>query len=253
MHDFKPEQVLSAGYLMSQAPPPDFQDCLALLEVDNCILTLVGKDMPQDAAAIASTHCTEPWYNIPYSVGTVPHASGGSGGGAEQWRAILDGKAGLSVKAQELAPLPIRLAEPNPFLPSNFELVSAADDGEVEDAKDIAAAVSAAKSAGGGLPGCLAAPGVYKRPLLLATSSKGQLWHKRDTTFEQPKTELTLKIVSPSIMSNPVSTALSCWYLVRSSDLDGAPPPPHPPPYTPTHTHTNTATAFKYRVGFYLI
>jgi len=159
-----------------------------LLAVDNCMVTLVGKEMPADAAAIASTSCTEQWYDIPYSVGTVPEADVSG-----QWRAILHGKAGLSAKAKALVPLPIRLPQANPFLPSNFDLVSAADEGEDEDEKATVP----------GLVGCLMAPGVYKRPSMLVTSSKGQLWFKREVTFEQPKMELTLKIISPSIMSSP--------------------------------------------------
>ena len=160
MHDFPAEVVLSAGHLMSATVPADFQQCLSLLAVDNCIVTLVGKELPVDAAKITSTCCTEPWYDIPYSVGTIPEAIPATEGNASapacsQWRAILSGKAGFSAKAGALVPLPIRLPHSNPFLPSDFGLVSAADDGEVEDEVPAVA----------GIVACLAAPGVYKRPV----------------------------------------------------------------------------------------
>jgi hypothetical protein len=177
------------------------------------MVSLIGRDIPPTAPGECEpVDVLEPHYNIPYSVGPVPQAT------AAAWRDILASTStptppnptttGIADNTVEVSPAgagaganaganagvdtvplppgvdtvplpPLHFPASNPFIPAEFTLLS---DEEIAQATP---------------------------PTLLQTDARGgQLWHRLDTSFRQPRVLIKVTVISPHLIQAPATRSI---------------------------------------------
>ncbi|CAN0237812.1 unnamed protein product [Ectocarpus fasciculatus] len=125
----------------------------------------------------------ERWYGVPYGVSPTP---------AKLLQAWSNPAEGLESR--------LKLPGPNVFIPDDFSLVC-----DREDQDGGSDSNSGATAAGGRVVQAEAKEGVIKAPDLLETSDEdgvgkaGQLWHRLDTSFRQPRAQVRVVLATPVI------------------------------------------------------
>lgn len=150
----------------------------AALRPANMLLAIVARrdEWPVDAALVERR---EEYYGVVHARATGAEDAAATAATRAQWRAVVDGAR--SPEWSDLLCLPLQ----NEFIPD----VSAAVGSDDESERAVAVAATAAAAAEGTLPWHVA-------PVRIPIPG-GTLWHKRDTTFGEPKTNLLVRVLLP--------------------------------------------------------
>ena len=176
-HIPSPAHVLSFRRRMAHDGALNKRFCAAL-RPDNMLLAIVARrdEWPADACLAERR---EEFYGVVHARASGAAVAAAAAATRAQWRAVVDGARSPEWSDE------LRLPPPNAFVPDVGAAVGA--DGECERARAAAATAAAAKE--GTLPWHVA-------PVRVAVPG-GTLWHKRDTTFGEPKTNLLVRVLLP--------------------------------------------------------
>ena len=139
----------------------------------------------------------EPWFKIPFLLAPLPQTI------LTEW-----------TSATKPPPEDLSLPPPNPYLPSDFTLKSAAHDSTnattttprtTTDDDDVVMkeqenAVAAATGAAAGFP---------SPPEIVAEEAGVRIWHKLDSTFNVPRSNAFFRVSLPNAYSSPRAAALT--------------------------------------------
>ncbi len=155
---FPQKQVLATEY-----SPTKIQAVLSKLTPDSCSIYLAAS--PLLTAVIPDR--TEKWFGAEYAIRPIP------ADWLEEWKGAKPNAA-------------IRLAEPNPFLPTNLKLAQI-------DARDAT-------------------------PVLVSQTESGTAYYCRAPEFSAPETSIQLSVRSPLLESSAKSAVLAALYLDHLTD-----------------------------------
>ena len=203
LHFYPPQSVLFGDYDFSDYRPDIVADYLARLNRSNVLVTLLASQLPQRFAA----RQVSPWFNAPYSVtpitantfgvDTRPAAEKTAQSGGEKTAESGSEKTAQSGSEKTAQSKPkktdsnkwvaryFHLPAPNPFIPRQFDLVSAKSNQVFAD---------------------------NAIPTLLETVPGRRLWFKTDDDFEIPKADAYFAFLTDYPRRSPRHAALSRLY-----------------------------------------
>lgn len=156
------EEVLSAPYLISEWRPDLIKNLLLCINPDYTRIVIVGKKIENIC------NSTEFWY------GTKYHTEKISSSTLKEWK-----NSGLNNN--------LELPEPNPFIPTNFDVLDIEND-------------------------------MQKNPVIIHDSAIMRVWHKQDGEFLKPKTIMNFDFSSPIVYSDPLNCNLTHMFVYLFQD-----------------------------------
>ncbi|KAL3934037.1 MAG: hypothetical protein SGPRY_000014, partial [Prymnesium sp.] len=167
MQHFPPTELLCHRYIFAEFDPKPIVDILSLLTPQRACSVFVSKS----TAPIAKMR--EPWYGTRFHVEPIPQA---------QIASLLSFTARVTLDKwsqiqHDPKTSPLCLPAPNPFVPTDFSL-----------ACDRLPPV---------------APEEVVLPKLVMKTPFCKLWHKTDSTFRRPKSNLYIDVVAPIAYERP--------------------------------------------------
>ncbi|XP_053683115.1 insulin-degrading enzyme [Sabethes cyaneus] len=157
MQSYPLEEVLAAPYLMSEWRPDLIENLWNSFRPENCRIVIVGQKCEEKANRV------EKWYGTKYASEKVP-------------KSVLDSWAKADMNEK------LHLPKPNPFIPTDFELVPV--DADVENFPAI----------------------IYNTPMM-------RVWFKQDVEYLTPKTLMNFDFCSPIVYSDPLNCNLTHLYV----------------------------------------
>ena len=177
LHYFAPSDVFTGPRLTGHFNLGDVRQLLHALVPANLLLTVVGRETPEDV----TIDSVEPWYRADY------HKRPFS---AEQRKAWCRAADAVATSHPDL-----RLCGANPFIPTSFNLHNAIV--TKEKPAEALAAASVPET---------------EVPFLLQDGKDVRVWHLPDTQFGLPKSSLRMSVVAPGAVDTPTSHALTHLY-----------------------------------------
>merc|ERR1719163_25208 len=177
LHYFAPSDVFTGPRLTGHFNLGDVRQLLHALVPANLLLTVVGRETPEDV----TIDSVEPWYRADY------HKRPFS---VEQRKAWCRAADAVATSHPDL-----RLCGANPFIPTKFNLHNTIVTKE-KPAEALA----------------VASVPETEVPFLLQDGKDVRVWHLPDAQFGLPKSSLRMSVVAPGAVDTPTSHALSHLY-----------------------------------------
>eukprot|EP00736_Rhodelphis_marinus_P009605 Rmarinus@m.6325 len=180
MHDYPAEDLLSGPFLYEDYDEVLILDMLKLLTPERCLIMYSSRDALDEETSLL----TEPWYGVEYSVTKITDEIMG------RWtKARFEGCESVRDKPVPALELPI----PNPFVASDFSILKA--------------------------PGVSDDASRPNPPNLLIDETALRVWHKQDTLYERPVTDVRLSLTLPQMWSSAddaAAAALLCGLITNT-------------------------------------
>lgn len=187
---FAPEHVVSGNHLYFEYAPAEIERLLQFFTPQNLLV------MISDRSFEAEANLREPWYDTAYSVSAADPAL------LERW-------------TNAAVPSELHLPNPNPFIPTDFEIKPRVVPVLVSQQRAaIADGDTSTKEESSGQPAAdsqqpLSPKKRREYPSRLADIGDVIFWYKQDNLFDMPKLYLGLQFRTPVAYESPASCAMT--------------------------------------------